>query len=263
MTEISPESLRLPIFLGLLLSLMLFEAIFPKKQRALTRQSRWPTNILISVINTIFIKIMGPVVAVIAAGHAAQKGYGLFNFIELNIWLEIIIAIILLDMAIYFQHVISHKIPILWRLHRVHHSDRDIDVTTAIRFHPIEIIFSMLFKCALVFILGPAVLAVIIFEITLNGCAMFNHANLRLPSWADHILRIFIVTPDMHRVHHSIIPDETNSNYGFSLSIWDKVFGTYTAQPSEGHDAMTIGLKDYQTDQPTRLEWSLILPFKP
>ena len=149
MTEISPESLRLPIFLGLLLSLMLFEAIFPKKQRALTRQSRWPTNILISVINTIFVKIMGPVVAVIAAGHAAQKGYGLFNFIELNIWLEIIIAIILLDMAIYFQHVISHKIPILWRLHRVHHSDRDIDVTTAIRFHPIEIIFSMLFKCAL------------------------------------------------------------------------------------------------------------------
>jgi len=167
-----------------------------------------------------------------------------------------------LDLAIYIQHVASHHIPILWKLHKVHHADRDIDVTTGIRFHPLEAILSMIYKCLVILLLGPVALSVIIFEIVLNASAMFNHSNLRLPKKLDAVLRILVVTPDSHRVHHSVHASETNSNYGFFLSIWDRLGRTYTAQPRDNHLDMTIGLSNYQTPKPAILSWCLTLPFK-
>ena len=175
---------------------------------------------------------------------------------------EIVAAVILLDLTIYGQHVASHKWSILWRFHKVHHADRDIDVTTGTRFHPVEIVLSMFYKCLCVLLIGPAVIAVFIFEMVLNATAMFNHANVKLPSWLDRGIRMILVTPDMHRVHHSIIRRETDSNYGFSLSVWDRIFGTYIARPSAGHDRMTIGLSQYQTSRPSSLAWCLNLPFR-
>ncbi len=201
-----------------------------------------------------------PLLAVGAALDAQARGWGLFNALALPGWLEITLAILILDLAIWAQHLVSHKVPILWRLHRVHHADRDMDVTTAIRFHPVEIALSMLLKIGLVYGLGPAAIAVILFEILLNGTAMFNHSNLNLPLWLDALLRRVLVTPDMHRVHHSVHRHEHDSNYGFALSIWDRVFGTYVAQPAQGHDDMTVGLR-WQDDRPGRLLWSLRLPF--
>ena len=190
------------------------------------------------------------------------NGWGILSWIDWPFWLEVAVAAVLLDMAIYWQHVASHKIPVLWRVHRVHHADRDIDATTGIRFHPVEIVLSMLYKFVVIIALGAPALGVFIFEVLLNGSAMFNHANLKLPAWLDRVLRTLIVTPDMHRVHHSVIHHETDSNYGFNLSIWDRLFGSYIDQPEKGHDGMTIGLNDYQTDNPSRLDWSLLLPFR-
>ncbi|MEM6357192.1 MAG: sterol desaturase family protein, partial [Pseudomonadota bacterium] len=178
------------------------------------------------------------------------------------LWLEVLLVFVVLDFAIWAQHVASHKIPILWRLHRVHHSDRDIDVTTAIRFHPLEIAFSMILKIGLVYALGAPVVAVLLFEVVLNGAAMFNHANLRLPRGLDRWLRFAIVTPDMHRVHHSIDRAEHDANYGFNLSVWDRLFGTYIDQPAGGHEGMTIGLEPHQDEGPTRLGWTLAFPFR-
>ncbi len=205
---------------------------------------------------------MGAVTAVGAAVWAAQNGWGILNRVELAPALSVIIALIVLDLAIYFQHWAVHKIPLLWRFHRIHHADRDFDVTTALRFHPVEIVFSMLYKCAWVLVLGPTVWAVVIFEIVLNGTAMFNHANLKLPLSVDRVLRVFIVTPDMHRVHHSIVPNETHSNFGFNLSVWDRLFRTYRAQPDAGHRDMVIGLPDHQNSDPVGLSWTLFSPFR-
>lgn len=255
-------SLRLGVFAAILLIMMAAEALFPRKKRAMGRGHRWTSNLLLIVIDGLFVRLLFPMVAVGVAVVASQKGWGLFNLTDLPIWLEITLAIIILDMLIYWQHVASHHIPFLWALHKVHHADRDIDVTTGSRFHPIEIGLSMLYKMALVALLGAPALAVIIFEIILNGCAMFNHSNVKLPLGFDRLFRRFLVTPDMHRVHHSTIMAETNSNYGFSLSIWDRLFGSYTAQPSEGHDGMVIGLEDYQSSGPASLSWSLLLPIK-
>jgi sterol desaturase/sphingolipid hydroxylase (fatty acid hydroxylase superfamily) len=176
------------------------------------------------------------------------------------VWLEVVLAILILDFVIWAQHLITHKVPVLWRLHRVHHADRDMDVTTAIRFHPVEIALSMLLKIGVVYLLGPAALAVILFEIILNGTAMFNHANLRLPVGMDRVVRMVLVTPDMHRVHHSVHREEHDSNYGFALSIWDRMFGTYIAQPTDGHEGMSVGL-EWQDERPGHLGWSLKLPF--
>ena len=184
----------------------------------------------------------------------------MFNALEWPPAVEIIATILIMDFAIWAQHLITHKVPILWRLHRVHHADVDIDVTTAIRFHPVEIAISMLLKIGLVYLIGPAALAVVLFEIILNGTAMFNHANIKLPLGIDRVVRLFLVTPDMHRVHHSVHRAEHDSNYGFSLSIWDRIFGTYIAQPDAGHDDMAIGL-EWQDERPSKLWWSLALPF--
>lgn len=237
------------------------EAIFPRRQRLMPRFKRWRTNILIILLDSAALRLMGPIAALAAASYAMQHHIGLFNWTDWPIWLEFILALILLDLAIYGQHIATHKIPLLWALHKVHHMDRDFDVTTAIRFHPVEIILSMLYKSVLVLLLGPSLLAVFVFALLLNLCAMFNHSNLRLPDWLDKRLRLFLVTPDMHRVHHSTVPQETNSNYGFSIAMWDRIFGTYAAQPAAGHDDMTIGLAEYQTESPADLWWSLKIPF--
>ncbi|MEL6807008.1 MAG: sterol desaturase family protein [Pseudomonadota bacterium] len=256
-------TIRLVIFLGLFAVLAAAETLAPRRVRSQKRSQRWVTNWGITIANTVLLRLMAiamPLLAVGAAMDAQAQGWGLFNALALPGWIEVIAAILILDFVIWAQHLITHKVPLLWRLHRVHHADVDMDVTTAIRFHPVEIALSMILKIGVVYLLGPAALAVILFEIMLNGTAMFNHANIRLPLWLDAILRRVLVTPDMHRVHHSVHRDEHDSNYGFALSIWDQIFGTYIAQPRAGHDDMEVGL-EWQDDRPARLGWSLGLPF--
>lgn len=263
---LSEAALRLGVFLAVFVVMAAAEALRPKRQLTHSKGRRWLTNMSIVALDSFVVRLMGalaiPLVAVAAAFYAARQGWGLFNWLDWPVWLEWLAAILILDLAIWFQHLVSHKVPVLWRLHRMHHADVDIDVTTAIRFHPIEIALSMLWKIVCVVALGAAPEAVILFEIILNGCAMFNHANVALPQGVDRVLRLFIVTPDMHRVHHSVIRREHDSNYGFNLSVWDRLFGTYTPQPEKGHDGMTIGLTPYQSEDPTRLGWSLLLPFR-
>ncbi|GBE44051.1 fatty acid hydroxylase superfamily protein [bacterium BMS3Bbin10] len=265
LNTIDEAPLRLGAFLGIFVALALLELAIPRRDTGPSKGSRWFTNLMIAGIDSLVMRLMAmlavPIAAVAAAVWAQSQGWGLANQLEWPHWLEIAAAMILLDMAIYGQHVASHKIPLLWRLHKVHHTDVNFDVTTAIRFHPIEIALSMLWKIAVILALGAPPLAVVLFEVTLNGCAMFNHANIRLPLWLDRIVRLLVVTPDMHRVHHSVYVQEFNRNYGFSLSVWDRLFRTYTDQPRDGHRNMTIGLKNYQSDGPTRLGWSLRLPF--
>lgn len=256
--------IRLSVFAGLFALFALLEVVVPRKERTQPRSTRWVTNWAMTIANTLTLRAMAfvlPVMAVGAAVDAEANGWGLLNRIDLGTVPETVLAILFFDFAIWAQHLITHKVPILWRLHRVHHADRDIDVTTAIRFHPVEIALSMLLKIGLVYLIGPSALAIILFEILLNGTAMFNHANMRLPLGLDAVLRLVLVTPDMHRVHHSVHRREHDSNYGFALSIWDRLFRTYIAQPEDGHDRMTIGLQ-WQDDKPSRLGWSLALPFR-
>ncbi|MCB1519413.1 MAG: sterol desaturase family protein [Hyphomicrobiaceae bacterium] len=243
----------------------LAEAARPKRQLNHGRAGRWFTNLAIVTLDSVVVRAMAavtvPLVAVAAALYAQHAGIGILNALELPAWLAWGVSLVALDLAIWFQHLVSHKVPLFWRLHRVHHADVDIDVSTALRFHPIEIAVSMLWKVVVVLALGAPPEAVLLFEIILNGCAMFNHANVSLPAGVDRVLRKVIVTPDMHRVHHSVHRSEHDTNFGFNLSIWDRIFGTYTAQPRDGHLGMTIGLEAYQSEEPTRLAWSLSLPF--
>ncbi len=259
--EQNEPTIRLAVFGGVLILMLILETLFPRKARTQNRGLHIATNLGIVVLYTLVMRVLFPVAAMGTAVYAASKGWGLLNLFEMPVWAHILISAVLLDMAVYWQHVASHKIPMIWAFHKMHHADRDIDATTGIRFHPVEIVLSMLYKMVIVLILGPHVIGVFIFEVVLNGSAMFNHANIRLPLWLDKIVRILFVTPDMHRVHHSVIVKETNSNYGFNLSIWDKLFGSYIAQPKEGHDKMTIGLSEYQTDDPSHIVWCLKLPF--
>lgn len=262
---LSEPVLRFSVFAGILLVMALIELAIPRRKLGAPKARRWLTNFSIVAIDTLVVRLMGmlavPLIAVATAMYAEQQGWGLFNALSWPLWLEFILALLILDLAIWFQHYVSHKVPLFWQLHQVHHADVDIDVSTAIRFHPIEIALSMLWKIALVLVFGPTAIAIVVFEVILNGCALFNHANIALPSRLDRLLRLVIVTPDMHRVHHSVIRSEHDSNYGFNLSVWDRLFGTYTAQPEKGHEGMTVGLDDYQTSSPTRLFWSLALPF--
>jgi sterol desaturase/sphingolipid hydroxylase (fatty acid hydroxylase superfamily) len=256
--------IRLGVFLGLFAALAAAESLVPRRPRRQPRTRRWATNWGIVLLDTLTLRLMAvalPLLAVGAALDAGAKGWGLFNRLDWPPALEIALAVVILDLAIWAQHLVTHKVPLLWRLHRVHHADVDIDVTTAIRFHPVEIALSMLWKIGLVYLLGIAAVAVVIFEVMLNGMAMFNHANLKLPPRVDAVLRLFIVTPDMHRVHHSVDRDEHDTNYGFSLSVWDRLFGTYRAEPRGGQEGMTTGLV-WQDDRPSRLGWSLLLPFR-
>ncbi len=254
---------RLASFAGLLILFSGLEAVFPKKKRVQARLGRWFTNISLSLLSNILLRILFQVTAIGTALFAASKGWGLLNLVLLPFWIELLIALILLDLAIYWQHVLTHKIPVLWRLHKVHHADRDIDASSGVRFHPVEIVLSLLYKMMVILLLGPSAIAVLLFEIILNGSALFNHANIKLPKSVDRVLRLLIVTPDMHRVHHSVLNEETNSNFGFNLSVWDRIFGSYRDQPKLGHDDMTIGLAEYQSVKPSTIVWSLSLPFRP
>lgn len=255
----SEGAIRLGVFLSILILMSGLEALFPARDRVQKRSARWLTNFGLVVIDTVVIRLLFPVIAVGAALWATSKGWGALNLISWPNWFEIILGIILLDMLIYWQHVAFHRIPVLWRLHKVHHADRDLDASSGLRFHPVEIVLSMMIKIGVVILLGAPVLAVIIFEVLLNGCAIFNHANVRLPKWLEKPLRQVLVTPALHRIHHSVIEDETNTNFGFSVIWWDKIFGSYTDQPK---GELTLGLNEYQTDQPSNLWWSLIVPFK-
>lgn len=255
---------RLSLFLGLFALFALAERYAPRRLPTQPLAGRWLTNWAFVILDTITLRLMAlvlPLLAVGAALDAGQRGLGLLNRVDLPVWAEVLLAVLALDLAIWAQHLITHKVPLFWRFHRVHHADADMDVTTAIRFHPVEIAASMLVKIGLVYLLGPSALAVLLFEILLNGTAIFNHANIALPVRADQIVRLFLVTPDMHRVHHSTHRHEHDSNFGFALSLWDRLFGTYRAQPDAGHRQMVIGLPG-PNQHPSRLGWSLMLPFR-
>ena len=255
------STIRLIAFAGLFGLFALTEILRPRRKLTVSKANRWFTNVAIVILDSLLVRLLFPSAAVGLALWGQSQGLGLFNVIEVPMWLAIVVSIIVLDFAVWLSHVLSHKIPLFWRFHRMHHSDRDFDVTTAIRFHPIEIIVSMGWKVAWVLLLGAPAVAVILFEILLNGTAMFNHSNTKLPLWLDKALRLIVVTPDMHRVHHSVKTRETNSNYGFNLPWWDRLFGTYIGQPADGHDNMEIGLAEWQDERPTRLGWSLSVPF--
>ncbi|MBX2867353.1 MAG: sterol desaturase family protein [Acidiferrobacterales bacterium] len=223
---------------------------------------RWLNNLGILALDVLLLRLVFPLLAVGFAGFLSSKGFGLFNLIELSGWLAFVATLLLLDLAIYLQHICFHKFPTLWRLHRVHHTDIEFDVSTGIRFHPFEMLLSMLIKLTVIALLGPPVLAVLVFEVMLNATSLFNHGNIRIPKAIDRWLRYVLVTPDMHRVHHSILQRETNSNFGFNLPVWDRLFGTYVAQPESGHENMTIGLEEHRSKGAGRLDKMLIQPFK-
>jgi len=254
---------RLGFFVGIFAVVILWEGLAPKRPRLYSRWSRWPSNLGIVALNTLLVRLVFPVAAVGLALVAAEAGWGLFHLVDWPLWLEVLLAVVLLDFAIYMQHVMFHAVPLLWRLHRMHHTDQDYDLTTGARFHPIEILASMMIKLAVVGFLGAPPVAVIIFEILLNATAVFNHGNIGLPGPVDKVLRWLVVTPDMHRVHHSVVVNETNSNFGFNLPWWDRAFGTYVAQPAAGHDGMTIGLDIFRQPEDQRLDKMLIQPFRP
>lgn len=255
--------IRLSIFLSILTIMATIEWLSPRRAWITSRAQHWLNNLGLLVFNSVLLRLIFPLAAIGAAKIALENNWGLLHMIELPVIIEIIIGFVVLDLVVYFQHVVFHKIPILWRLHRVHHADRDFDVTTGARFHPIEIIASMLVKFATIFILGSPLIAVLIFEIVLNGAALFNHSNIKFNKKLDSILRLLIVTPDMHRVHHSILAKEYNSNFGFNLPWWDRLFDTYRAQPEAGHENMIIGLKEYQDIKiSNRLDGMLMIPFR-
>ena len=254
--------IRMSFFFGMLVLIGLWELAAPKRALTISKSVRWINNLGLVFFNSFMLRVLFPAAAVGVVVFASEQGWGLFNYVEVPFWFEVVASIIIMDFVIYIQHVMVHAIPVLWRLHRLHHADLDYDVTTGARFHPIEIILSMLIKFATILLLGPAVIAVIIFEVMLNATAMFNHGNISLPKTLDKYLRLFLVTPDMHRVHHSIEDDEANSNFGFSLPWWDRLFGTYRDQPRAGHQAMTIGINKYR--DPKQVSWlpgMLMLPF--
>ena len=253
--------IRLGFFAGVLILVAAWEAARPRRARSFSRWLRWPSNFAMVAFNTIVLRLLFPAAAVGMAWLAQERGWGLFNNLELPAALAIVISVVALDLLIYLQHVMFHAVPALWRLHRMHHADLDFDVTTGARFHPIEIVLSMLIKLAAVAVLGAPAVAVVIFEVLLNATAMFNHGNLRLPEGVDRFLRLVVVTPDMHRVHHSIVPAEANSNFGFNLPWWDRLLGTYRAQPAAGHEAMTIGIEQFRTPKDLRLDRLLVQPF--
>jgi sterol desaturase/sphingolipid hydroxylase (fatty acid hydroxylase superfamily) len=255
-------SIRLAVFAAALVLLMVLEAMSPRRPRMHTRRARWPSNLGVVALNTAVARLLLPLGAVGAAELAGERGWGLFNAVGIPDWLAFAASFVLLDLAIWGQHVLFHRVPLLWRFHRMHHADTDFDATTGLRFHPGEILLSLLIKMALVAALGAPAAAVIAFEVVLNATSMWNHANLRLPLAADRVLRAVLVTPDMHRVHHSWRREETDSNYGFNFACWDRLFGTYRAQPVDGHDAMTIGLPYLRDPAELRIGKLLSQPFR-
>jgi sterol desaturase/sphingolipid hydroxylase (fatty acid hydroxylase superfamily) len=254
--------IRLGVFGGVFVVMAVWELIGPRRKLSIGRGWRWPNNLGVVVANTLLVRLVFPTTAVGLALVADARGWGLFNLLALPPWVGVVCSVVLLDLAIYFQHVLFHAVPALWRLHRMHHADLEFDVSTGLRFHPIEILLSMLIKFTVVAALGAPALAVLVFEVLLNASSMFNHGNVRLPLGLDRILRWMIVTPDMHRVHHSILSRETNSNFGFNLPWWDRLFGTYRAQPAAGHEAMTIGIAQFRDRRELGLDRMLLQPLR-
>jgi sterol desaturase/sphingolipid hydroxylase (fatty acid hydroxylase superfamily) len=258
----SEPFVRLGAFAGVFLVLAILELLAPRRTLMAGRGRRWPSNLGIVAFNTLLLRLIFPTAAVGVALLGEARGWGLFHAFVVPNWFAVAISVLLLDLTIYFQHVLFHATPALWRVHRMHHTDLDFDVTTGLRFHPIEIILSAIIKLMAVAALGAPALAVVIFEVTLNATSMFSHSNLRIPPRVDCILRWFLVTPDMHRVHHSILPHETNSNFGFNAPWWDRLFGTYRAQPGAGHEAMTIGIDDFRDLRELWIRRMLLQPFR-
>jgi sterol desaturase/sphingolipid hydroxylase (fatty acid hydroxylase superfamily) len=258
----SEPQLRIIVFLGVLVAMALWELVAPQRRREIPRVIRWTNNLGLVVIDTIVLRLSFPILAVGLAVIAKDRGWGMFNVIGVPEWGAVVTSIVILDLVIYLQHVMFHAVPALWRLHRLHHADLEFDVTTGLRFHPVEILLSMGIKLAVIMALGPPAVAVLIFEVLLNATAMFNHSNVRLPTLVDRILRLIVVTPDMHRVHHSILPEETNSNFGFNLPWWDRLLGTYKAQPKAGHEEMTIGIEQFRSTRDLWLDRMLVQPVK-
>jgi sterol desaturase/sphingolipid hydroxylase (fatty acid hydroxylase superfamily) len=255
-------AIRLGVFFGVFVLMAVWELLAPRRPLTQSKSARWLNNIALVVLNTVVVRIIFPTAAVGVAAYASEHQWGLFNLIDLPAWVTVACSVVLLDGVIYLQHVMFHAVPAFWRLHRVHHADMDFDVTTGSRFHTIEILLSMLIKFAVIILLGPPLVAVVIFEVLLNATAMFNHSNVRLPLTLDRLVRLLVVTPDMHRVHHSHLAHETNSNFGFNLSLWDRLFGTYRAQPDDGHDNMIIGIDTFRDSaQCIRLHRLLLMPF--
>ena len=261
MTEFE-GAIRFAMFLAVFGAVALWEALAPRRKRSFGRLARWPHNLGLLLVDVALVRVLAPGAAIAVAMTAAGSGWGLLNALALPGWSAIAAGIALLDLAIYFQHVMFHAVPALWRLHRVHHADLDFDVTTGARFHPIEILISTAVKCAAIAALGAPVISVFVFEILLNATAMFNHANASLPQRLERWLRWLVVTPDMHRVHHSVRYEESSSNFGFNLPWWDRLFGTYRAQPRLGHAVMTIGVDAFRSSQDLRLDRLLVQPLR-
>jgi len=241
--------IRLGFFFGIFAVMAIWEVITPRRRLQSAKAVRWVNNLGLVFFNSVVLRLVFPAAAVGMAVFASDQRWGLFNYIDAPFWVAVLTSVLVMDFFIWLQHVMVHAVPVLWRLHRVHHADLDFDVTTGARFHTLEILLSMLIKFAVIVLLGPPVVAVVLFEVILNATAMFNHANVRLPETLDRYLRLVVVTPDMHRVHHSVEDDETNSNFGFNLPWWDRLFGTYRAQPRAGHEAMTIGIRTFREDK--------------
>ena len=251
--------IRLAAFLGVFTAVAIWESLSPRRKLDTSKTLRWISNISITLIGTAVVRGLFPVLAVTFAANGSTMG--LLHQVPLPFFIKVVVGVLAFDLIIYGQHVMFHSIPLLWRLHMMHHADLDMDVTTGLRFHPVEIVLSMGIKLAAILLVGPPVLAVILFEILLNATSMFNHGNIRMPTGLDRLLRLFVVTPDMHRVHHSVVILETNSNFGFNLPWWDRLFGTYRAQPAAGHDDMVLGLSQFRNPQRLTLPWLLALPF--
>ena len=254
--------IRLSCFLGVLLLMVLWEMLTPRRSQVVGRLLRWPNNLGLVVLDTLVVRIVFPFAGVGMAFLAQTHGWGLFNLVPLPAWLAVPAAVILVDLTIYGQHVAFHAVPVLWRLHRMHHADLEFDVTTGLRFHPAEILLSMTIKLAAVAVLGAPPLAVLVFEVLLNVSSMFNHGNVRLPHSLDRVLRFVVVTPDMHRVHHSIDRQERDSNFGFNVPWWDRLFGTYRPQPAAGHALMTLGIDRFRDPRELWLDRMLWQPLR-
>ncbi len=257
-------TIRILGFVSVLSVMAVWEILATRRPQTIERRVRvrWPGNLAIVILDTLAVRLLFPLAAVGAAIYASEHGWGLLNLVSLPGWVAVILAILALDLAIYFQHRIFHAVPWLWRLHRMHHADLEFDVTTGLRFHPLEIVLSMAIKMAVVVLIGAPALAVVVFEVLLNATSLFNHGNVRLPQRVDRWLRLILVTPDMHRVHHSAIQRETDSNFGFSVPWWDRIFGTYRAQPEKGHLGMIIGIENFRMEHDLRLDRMLIQPFR-
>lgn len=264
----SEATWRLSVFIGVLLIMVLWEFVSPKRKPRYSRKQRWPANLAIVAVDTVLLRVIAPVGLTGVALVASDNGWGLLHYLsgagfEIPFWLAVMASVVVLDIVIYWQHRLFHRIPVLWRMHRVHHADPDFDVTTGLRFHPAEIVLSFSIKAVAIIALGAPALAVIVFEIILNACSLFNHGNVALPRTLERMVRKILITQELHRIHHSVEKEETNSNYGFSVSWWDHLFGSFTAKPKAGSDQIDIGLKEYRDASITTKLWGLLkIPFR-